>query len=814
MATNWDAILSNTNNLQDVLSILKKVLASLDIKADITTIDEALTLINSLDADVQEKLSDVTAAITKFNNTGGFISAPTLDALLAITPEYDYQVARVDATGDEYRWNIDALPEPTWEPTGRNFLDDSKNYTDQKVLQLEPVTLSPESGYVWALRDPISKKAPIRCRVDGGFEIDSIYLSDKSISYSYLDDEVTGLIPTKLNPESGYVWGLKDPVSKKTPVRVKVDGTLEADNFTLGSNSVSVGSLKADVKRAAVPQKTDLIQSEIDNCRATKSNIGLKTQGAGYWNQLPSIKTKLLFGTNNTGTAIDVRKTINLPILGKTYAGEWSFNTAVQSRNLRGVLNWYFIDPIVGTYAAGDYFQYVAGSGQTSEGAYPGLNVGDLLVFDGSNWVIQRAPATFTTRYQNGYFWKSTSAGWFDGVQYSVGDLIMYVTRQTGGGGDQYERWYKLNPEKGDLGFIGPVDSLPASPIKSGVYELNSTKNYHVYDGSNWVEFSNNNAVTVAAGASFNFPCIENANEYEVRRTDKSASSVGFLANCYTQSNVRRSTDELILMSDSMFGVNETGQKVLDISGRSGAWFSYGGSTSNQVLGMAEYKVLTGDLNKGKTFIFWHGQNNQPYDDINAALIRECSLKMQQIVGAISPRVAFLSILGQRNASWDSGLERYVVSQHENQKAKTGSLWALQDWYNKTFPNRHISPYNILIAAADDTPDPTFPGMTEKQVAQTYGIVPYSFFNNSYPSSWSADDLNYLGTWSAASLPTITANQFDYYLRIASGNGFNFLIVYVNGAWVQYDLDITHLSQKGANALALGINNFLNNKLF
>ncbi|WP_151837529.1 SGNH/GDSL hydrolase family protein [Acinetobacter ursingii] len=133
MATNWNAILSNTNNLQDVLSILKKVLASLDIKADITTIDEALTLINSLDADVQEKLSDVTAAITKFNNTGGFISAPTLDALQAITPEYDYQVARVDATGDEYRWNIDALPEPTWEPTGRNFLEDTKKYVNENI---------------------------------------------------------------------------------------------------------------------------------------------------------------------------------------------------------------------------------------------------------------------------------------------------------------------------------------------------------------------------------------------------------------------------------------------------------------------------------------------------------------------------------------------------------------------------------------------------------------------------------------------------------------------------------------------------------
>lgn len=135
MATNWDAILSNTNNLQDVLSILKKVLASLDIKADMTTIDEALALINSLDADVQEKLSDVTDAITKFNNTGGFISAPTLEALQAITPEYDYQLARVDDTGNEYRWNPALTTTVKWEATGRNFLSEVKAYTDESIAQ-------------------------------------------------------------------------------------------------------------------------------------------------------------------------------------------------------------------------------------------------------------------------------------------------------------------------------------------------------------------------------------------------------------------------------------------------------------------------------------------------------------------------------------------------------------------------------------------------------------------------------------------------------------------------------------------------------
>lgn len=63
MASNWNNILSNTNNLNDVLSILKKVLAALDIKVDVTTLNEALTTIDGLDKDVQEKLNEVALVI-------------------------------------------------------------------------------------------------------------------------------------------------------------------------------------------------------------------------------------------------------------------------------------------------------------------------------------------------------------------------------------------------------------------------------------------------------------------------------------------------------------------------------------------------------------------------------------------------------------------------------------------------------------------------------------------------------------------------------------------------------------------------------
>ncbi len=55
---------------------------------------------DNLSTDIQQQVDEAKQA---FENTGGFISAPTLTALQAITPEYNYQLARVDTTGDEYR---------------------------------------------------------------------------------------------------------------------------------------------------------------------------------------------------------------------------------------------------------------------------------------------------------------------------------------------------------------------------------------------------------------------------------------------------------------------------------------------------------------------------------------------------------------------------------------------------------------------------------------------------------------------------------------------------------------------------------------
>ncbi|EKB37800.1 SGNH/GDSL hydrolase family protein [Acinetobacter baumannii] len=64
------------------------------------------------------------SAIQKIENIGGIISAPTLAVLNTIVPVYNYQLARVVETGNDYYWDPAATPSPSWKPTGRNWFSE------------------------------------------------------------------------------------------------------------------------------------------------------------------------------------------------------------------------------------------------------------------------------------------------------------------------------------------------------------------------------------------------------------------------------------------------------------------------------------------------------------------------------------------------------------------------------------------------------------------------------------------------------------------------------------------------------------------
>ncbi|HHP8070179.1 TPA: sialate O-acetylesterase [Acinetobacter baumannii] len=143
-------------------------------------------------------------------NRGGFISAPTLAALQAIMPSYNWQLARDDSTGNEYRWNPAAVPTPQWEPTGKNYLHDAADYTDKKTNEIassltlkkadDPniiCLLSDGAGYALIYYDKVRD-----CFVGAGL-LESVFGLIKALK-KYEDSRY---IPGGLDSEGRILWG-------------------------------------------------------------------------------------------------------------------------------------------------------------------------------------------------------------------------------------------------------------------------------------------------------------------------------------------------------------------------------------------------------------------------------------------------------------------------------------------------------------------------------------------------------------------------------------------------------------------------------
>ncbi|MEQ1322115.1 CotH kinase family protein [Acinetobacter soli] len=279
MATNWNAILSNTNNLQDVLSILKKVLASLDIKADITTIDEALAQINALDAGVQEKLVDVAEAIVKLENTGGLISAPTFNDLEKIIPEYEYQLARLSDSGDEYSWNPKSNPK-RWEPTGRNFIRDSKEYTDHSLNEAVQVTKSYTDSEIEGLKSSLSEKVN---SLMGGF----ITSEDSENLYEWKDS--AGNVVLALNKKGQLVS--YDENTKRSILLTNQEDIKELQKFV---DELNLNNISVLLKLLATSDSSDLYTFDDSNgnivLRLTKNGMLRSGQIDGLHNAIDALE--------------------------------------------------------------------------------------------------------------------------------------------------------------------------------------------------------------------------------------------------------------------------------------------------------------------------------------------------------------------------------------------------------------------------------------------------------------------------------------------------------------------------------------------
>lgn len=147
--SNWNVVLSSTRNLNDVLIVLQKVLALLQNKADVTTIDEALDSLATLDQQAADSIREMTNRLNQFGNdadtaTNEAIMRATVrgfateQILKQWTPDFDGARAKADDTKKIWRWELTSAAGIT--PITGNWVDTGLSEKDQALQEVNANT--------------------------------------------------------------------------------------------------------------------------------------------------------------------------------------------------------------------------------------------------------------------------------------------------------------------------------------------------------------------------------------------------------------------------------------------------------------------------------------------------------------------------------------------------------------------------------------------------------------------------------------------------------------------------------------------------
>lgn len=648
-------------------------------------------------------------------------------------------------------------------------------------------------------------------------------LSLSDIPYAKLPDQVKNGLLTSVDVEFSEFIPILTSANGRMFMYAKKDGTVYIPKVSLPAKSVLEGNLAdalaAKLLSTSFKRLNDTNQYDVETdddllWRGIEFEIPVKTAAnAGFaFQQFPSVKTNILKGLNDTGTDLVFRQTLSLPIRGRYYRGDFDPTASGNiGTNLRGnygnsATNSY---PALPAGATGDC--WVIDNGNTSATRNANnltFKNGDYLVKTASGYAIQPGPGDGTRTDKPGDFWNITAAGWFGGKYYPANSRILHLGIESAAG-PKYTKYCASKP--GELYHMGECTTgfAPVSARDGDLYIFSAagtaqgitgiTGDMLVYQGG-WGLVSGQ-SVTVANGKSFFLPC-QNANEWAVRRVDKVPTEVVVKAKGHRTTVRRKTTDELILFSDSMFGA--TGPKILAQSGRSGNVHAYGGGTSNDVLAMIRDWARSTDPYLARVHIMWHGQNN--YTD--TAQIKNVAHQMVEMLGYSQKRFCFWSVLGVRSVSWNG--TRLVANVQEDAFNNIGSIKEVESFYDSAYTLQYFSPRKAMLEAAalrTSVPDVQFPGMSEAQSAATYGVLPFSFWFDFTGKPFTQSNLVFGGYHNAAGLPTGGADK-DYYIRTGNGT-IGQIIVNNAGTWTEYVHDTIHVSPLGQDILAAKFTEYL-----
>lgn len=622
-------------------------------------------------------------------------------------------------------------------------------------------------GWTFALMDSAGKSA-IACRDNGNLvgrwehrdgSIATAALADGAVTWEKLAPSVQAGVPSALSGlyEERAVWCDE---AGKVAMRIYDDGSVQISRLRLGLGAVSglsittasvpADRLDAPLRRAVLSTPADTVTDDHDRLRrgaAVTVTAGTDPQSGELSTRFPYFRTPVLYGVNNSGTALELSRAPFFVLRG------------TQDR---------------GTWAAGA--------------------VAPASVADEGDW------------------WTATGSGSFEGVAYTAGDRIVCIgsTRQSATITPRY-----VKAKAGEFyhrGEFTPASFTPSSPADGDhwVADANGTFSGMTFStgdsllrvGGAWLPVPREDMKTVAAGAAWSYR-VSNAEEIQVRRADKSATAVNVPATAYTLQVQRRTSDGIIFRGDSMVATGGLHTELASLlAPRQVTAFSWAAANSEQVLTSVLRDIAAGDPYRG-WFHLWFMGTNDSYD---LPKISRGALRASRLSGAADGRCLFLTPIGQWTMSWNGS--RIVHFDQEQITAGTHAASAVNRWFASVFPGRHINTLAALIAGASDTtPSLHHPGLTEKVAAQTYGAAPTSAFYNFAALPFQPGQITFTGYRSAAGLPT-GGTDGDYQIRTGNGS-IGLLIVRWAGTWVEYPVDITHLSPAGNRILAAAVASFL-----
>lgn len=610
----------------------------------------------------------------------------------------------------------------------------------------------------------------------------------------------------------------------------EISGIFEVKNKSIGEDQIKDSILNRLPTELFLKQNSQnnsdylVSENQDDNYASETIDFPIYTDTVGsLFRRLTPLKTKTITISNNTESVIEVNtKGAFLTIKGKNFRSNYA---PVINSKFSSYKGWFLYNsaqlpqnPVVGDYYLCMFFYNVA---KTVTVGGITFSEWDIIYFDGA-WKVQQCPALSSTLVAGDYF-DINQTGKYWKTDLLQNDKLVFLGIKAGGG---WNEPIFIKQKQGDFfyrGICDPITFLTNIMSNGDLYIVGQNGNIggiavqkgdFIFKESGFVGFQKNEITSIPIGYSYSFS-LNNTNELSIRRADL-GPKVSVSAKAKVNTKLRQISDNMVCMSDSMFGANVWQNIVPLFPNKNVAIESYGGADSNNILAMLKKLLYDKSFYSGYVFNFWHGQNND--NDLNQ--IKEVALEFVSLISNENYKFTMWSILGNVVMGWNGN--RFTCPVHENAFAGNANSvhYQVENFYDLVFKGKHFPTRKKALEASltrtrrhlqfpfyDSNNQLQY--LTEGQVAQQYGIPALSFFFDYSSVSWTPEQLNFIGYHNATALPS-GGNNMDYKLRNGNGTLGN-LIVNENGVWREIGYDHVHTSFEGGAALAQKFKEFYNN---